>query len=80
MAAAKFADFHGMLPGHDLEAADVTSAYLQAELKGIPTFVTLPTHRWPQAWHDAGMINPCCPMEMALYGHPESGGVLGNAL
>ena len=32
MSASKVADFHGLLPGNVLMIADVTSAYLQAEI------------------------------------------------
>ena len=82
MAASKFADFHGLLPGHTLETADVTSAYLQAELKGTTTWVHIHEHRWPKHWFrwQNGEIvgklynSPVCPFETALYGHPDSGG------
>ena len=74
MAASKFADFHGCLPGHDIQTADVTSAYLQAFLKSpSPTWVELPKHRWPSHWHGK-YYRPVVPLLMALYGHPEAGG------
>ena len=75
MAASKFADFYGALPGHKSEIADVTSAYLQAFLKGKKTWVELPRHRWPKEWHKKfGDRRVVCPLECALYGHPEAGG------
>ena len=73
MAASKFADFHGLLPGNKEETADVSSAYLQAYLKGTPTWVEIPKHRWPKEW-EGRFHGPVCPLIMALYGHPESGG------
>ena len=79
MAASKFADFHGSLPGNKQETADVTSAYLQAFLKGHRTMVELPKNRWPKEWIGK-YRRPVCPLVMALYGHPEAGGVLGRTL
>ena len=73
MAASKFADYHGSLPGNKLEQADVTSAYLQAKLKGQRTMVEIPKHRWPKEWIGK-YRRPVCPLVMALYGHPEAGG------
>ena len=78
MAASKYADWHGLLPGHKQEIADVTSAYLQAFLMGRRTWVEIPRHRWPPEWFDANGVplywRPVCPLVMALYGHPEAGG------
>lgn len=42
MEAAKIADFFGCAPGHSLEIADAVQAYVQAEMKGTPTWVCLP--------------------------------------
>ena len=50
MSASKIADYHGLLPGNVLMTADVTSAYLQAEITGTKTWVELPPGRWPDAW------------------------------
>jgi hypothetical protein len=76
MAASKFADYYGLRPGNVLQTADVTSAYLQALPKDTPTWVELPYHRWPQDWKDKFRPEdrPCCPLVMALYGHPRVGG------
>ena len=81
-AASNFAEFHGLPPVNNLEAADVTSAYLQGELKGTTTRVHIPEHRWPEHWFrkkDGVIIgkvddSPVCPREIALYGPPDSGG------
>ena len=83
MAAGKFCDFHGLLPGNAQETSDVTAAYLQAFLgaKGVrtvDTWVEIPKHRWPSSWRTKRgnwkYRRPCCPLHMALYGHPEAGG------
>ena len=72
MEAAKAADCYGFFPGHPVEQADAEQAYTQAKLGGTPTWVSLPPEARPAAW--AGMKNPVCPLRLALYGHPDSGG------
>jgi hypothetical protein len=72
MEAAKAADCYGLFPGHAVEQADAEQAYTQAKLGGTPTWVRLPPDARPAAW--AGMRDPVCPMRLALYGHPDSGG------
>ena len=98
MSASKIADYHGLLPGNVLMTADVTSAYLQAEITGTKTWVELPIGRWPDNWfhppkcgrsgaqsaatdiaagdpREAKYRRPVVPLEMALYGHPDAGGI-----
>ena len=70
-AASRVCDFHGLLPNHIQEQSDADMAYTQSLFKGTPTFVRLPRDQWPESWK--GMYDPVCPMELALYGHPESG-------
>jgi len=73
MQASKAVDFWGSLPGHDEDQADAKQAYTQAKLSSPnETWVGLPREAWPKAWE--GMRDPVCPLELALYGHPESGG------
>jgi hypothetical protein len=72
MAAAKAADAFGIFEGHTIEQADAEQAYIQSKLGGTPTWVRLPPERWPKAW--AGFKDPVCPLVLALYGHPDSGG------
>ena len=74
MEAGKIADAYGMLPGNEIEMADGESAYTQAELQGPPTWVRIPRERWPQSWVDEGLVDPVCPLRLALYGHPDAGG------
>jgi hypothetical protein len=72
MEAARCADAYGMCPGHDVEQCDAEQAYTQATLKGTTTWIRLPRDQWPKEW--AGMTDPVCPLILALYGHPDSGG------
>ena len=72
MEAARAADAYGCLPGHAVEQSDAEQAYTQALLDGTDTWVRLPRDQWPEAW--AGMDDPVCPLVLALYGHPDSGG------
>ena len=37
----------GCVPGYRLTVADAEQAYIQAELKGIETWVALPEEAWP---------------------------------
>ena len=73
MEAAKVVDFFGSAPGHVLETADAEQAYIQAEMKGTPTWVCLPPDQRPTSWEKLNLRRPVCRMRMALYGHPDSG-------
>ena len=73
MEAARCADAYGLFPGHATQQSDAVQAYTQAWLTGTKTWVRLPREQWPQAWIDAGMTDPVCPLLLALYGHPDSG-------
>ena len=84
MEASKAADIYGLLPGHNEEQADAEQAYIQSKigdrlvagvksLHDLPrTWVRLPREQWPESW--AKFHDPVCPLILALYGHPESGG------
>ena len=75
MEASRAADAYGMLPGNDIEVADVDSAYTQSYLDSdIKTWVAIPREQWPQEWFDKGYRNPVCPLVLSLYGHPDAGG------
>eukprot|EP00969_Alexandrium_andersonii_P295523 13063095-Alexandrium_andersonii.AAC.1 len=67
------ADLVSLFPGIRGAQADAAQAYIQAQLGGAPTWVRLPRHQWPQAWIEAGMVDPAVPLRLALYGHPDSG-------
>ena len=45
----------------------------QALFEGIATWVRLPRNRWPKSW--TNYRDPVCPLRLALYGHPDSGGI-----
>ena len=74
MEGSRSADCYGCIPGHNVMQADAEQAYIQARLRGTPTWVELPREEWPQDWIDRGLIRPVCPLHLALYGHPDSGG------
>jgi hypothetical protein len=82
MEAGKAADTYGLFMGHTVEQADAEQAYVQAKLGGeTPTWVRLPRDRWPLSWFKGRSVtgtplyhDPVCPLILALYGHPDSGG------
>ena len=71
MEASRIADCYGCFPGHACQQADAEQAYIQAPLKGTPTWAAVPPDQWPASW--AGMKRPVCRLLRALYGHPDSG-------
>ena len=74
MEAGKVVDAYGSQPGFTAEQADGKQAYTQALMKGVDTWVELPRDRWPKEW--IGKYNrPACKLRIALYGHPDSGGL-----
>ena len=58
--------------------SDCIKAYVQAEMKGPPTFVRLPRAWWPESWKD--MKDPVCRLLRAIYGHPQSGDIWADKL
>jgi hypothetical protein len=74
MQAGKCADTYGLYQGNTTEQSDGESAYTQAKLGGVPTYVRLPRDRWPPAREGKGYVDPVCPLILALYGHPDAGG------
>ena len=74
MQAGRVANLLGCIDGNDVQQADATQAYTQTELKGNPTWIRLPRDAWPKEWMDKGYKDPVCPLRLALYGHPDSGG------
>ena len=69
--SSRVADAVGLQPGFTTEIADAEQAYVQAELKGPSTWVTLPKMLWPRHWHD--IDDPVVLLKRALYGHPQAG-------
>ena len=48
MEASKALDMLGCFLGYLVKAGDAIGAYCQTYLKGVPTWVSLPQHRWPK--------------------------------
>ena len=82
MAAAKFMDAIARMPGNDGEDSDAVGAYTQVRLSEATkllgkedlvteTWISLPPHRRPKSWE--GILDPVCPLELNLYGHPLAG-------
>ena len=76
MEAAKIIDVYGSQPNFSKQQADARQAYTQALFQGVETWVRLPRNRWPKEWE--GFEDPVCPLMLALYGHPDSGGIWEN--
>ena len=75
MEASKSCDFFSLLPGHRGQQSDAESAYTQSRLSsGIVTWVRIPRHEWPEDGSWDKIIDPVCPLILALYGHPDAGG------
>ena len=74
MEAAKVLDAYGSQPGFGKQQADAVQAYVQALFTGVPTWISLPRNRWPKTW-EGKYQNPVVPLVLALYGHPDSGGI-----
>ena len=72
MEAGRAADCYGCMPDHEITIADAEQAYIQAELKGNPTWVALPPEAWPAQWRGK-FRHPVVRLKKALYGHPHSG-------
>ena len=77
MEAAKLLDAFGSQPGFSKAQADAIQAYIQAFFTGVPTWLSLPRNRWPKDW-EKRYWQPMVPMLLALYGHPDSGGIWEN--
>jgi hypothetical protein len=70
------------LRGWQVKARDAAQAYIQARIDGPgrpKTWVRLPKSWWPASWFDSKgqpkFWDPVCPLQRALYGHPESGAI-----
>jgi hypothetical protein len=75
LQAAKAVDFFGCLPNHVVEIADAEQAYIQADMKGDPTWICLPPEARPDWWRKKfpNLRRPVCRLLKALYGHPDAG-------
>ena len=52
---------------------DVTAAYLQALLGGVPVYMLLPMSLWPQWWLQQHFYQPVVRLVKAIYGMHRSG-------
>ena len=81
MAAVKFMDYIGRVPGNSLEDSDAIKAYTQVKLSTVKdllgqdvqpeTWISLPRERRPKSWDN--IENPVFPLLRNLYGHPLAG-------
>ena len=51
MEASKATDVDGCVPGHALHVADAEQAYVQAPMKGTPTWVARPPEHYPDKYN-----------------------------
>ena len=77
-SGARIVDAYALLKGNKGEQSDAPKAYTQCPmLNSLPgykeqvTWVSLERDQWPPGWE--GMLDPVCPLERALYGHPLAG-------
>ena len=71
MEAGRLVDIFGLRPDYDIQQSDAAQAYLQAKIRGKPTWVLLPRDQWLASW--SSMRKPFCRLNVALCGHPDSG-------
>ena len=50
MEAGRLVDAYGLRHGFDIQQSDAVQAYLQAELRGNPTWIAIPQDQWPASW------------------------------
>ena len=78
MMASRVIDAWSLFAGYIMTQSDACSACTQWFIgggrdKGLPTWVSLPRHRWPKEW-EGKYTNPVVRLVLALYGHPDAGG------
>ena len=72
LEAAKSVDAYGCMKGHEVQQCDAQQAYVQSELGGTETWISLPKILRPPPW--AEYKEPVCILNLAIYGHPDAGG------
>ena len=72
LEAAKSVDAYGCMKGNETQQCDAQQAYVQSELGGTETWISLPKILRPESW--AEYHEPVCILKLALYGHPDAGG------
>ena len=88
MTAVKLMDYSARLPDCYGQAADVVSAYTQANMDYTPRllripksecpdiWIRLPRRKWPKLW--SSIEDPVVLLERNLYGHPFAGLFVGK--
>ena len=76
LEASRISDFYSCLPGNTVECRDVEQAYLQAKLHGPKTYIQFPRELWTDEMKK--MRCPGFELEVALYGHKNSGAFWQN--
>ena len=77
MEAGEACDACGSIQYKDVEQADAEQAYVQADLLGNTTWVSLPEEARPSEWKGK-KHRPVVILKKALYGHPDSGAFWGK--
>eukprot|EP00972_Heterocapsa_arctica_P098984 14607070-Heterocapsa_arctica.AAC.1 len=57
--ASKAVEAYGLMPGNAIGHCDAEQAYVQSELGGTTTWVSLPKERWPESFK--AFRRPACP-------------------
>ena len=71
MEAGRLVGAFGLRPSYEIQPSDPAQAYVQAKIRGAPTWMLLPRDQWLAAWRS--MTKHACRLDVALYGHPDSG-------
>ena len=75
IVASKGVDAYACIEGHIIQIADAEQAYIQADIKGTPTWIVTASEDRPKFWAEKfpRIRNPALRMIRALYGHPDAG-------
>ena len=71
MEAGRLVDAFGLRPSYEIQQSDAVQAYLQAKIRGKPTWILLPRDQWLESWRN--MKKPGYRLNVAPYVHPDSG-------
>eukprot|EP00972_Heterocapsa_arctica_P053828 7927453-Heterocapsa_arctica.AAC.1 len=72
LEASKAVDPYGLMPDIAIGQCDAEQAYVQSELGGTKTWVSLPKERCPESFK--AFNRPVVILKLSLYGHPDAGG------
>ena len=78
MEDSRVLDAASLRQHYEVTISDADSAYIQAYLdSAYETWVELPVEYWEPHWHNQ-FRRPMCRLNLALYGHADSGGGIGR--